>query len=101
MRADNAIQLLGIEEYREFYTKDLSGGTQRKLSVAMSLANSPAVCLLDEPSTGLDPGSRRVLWGVLKKELANRVGLITTHAMEEAEYLSDRIGERTIWVDLT
>ena len=73
-----------------------SGGMKRRLSVAMSLIGSPAVCYLDEPSTGLDPASRRNLWGVVAEAKKNRAIILTTHSMEEAEALCDRLG---IFVD--
>lgn len=83
---------MGIEEYSDYYAKDLSGGTQRKLSMAMAIINDPTVCLLDEVSTGMDPASRRALWTVIRGTLSNRASILTTHSMEEAEALCTRIG---------
>ncbi|EGD78617.1 hypothetical protein PTSG_11760 [Salpingoeca rosetta] len=85
------LSLLSIEEHEKKQAKQLSGGTQRKLSVAISLINSPDVCLLDEPSTGLDPQSRRVLWNVIKRRLRSTAAVLTTHSMEEAEALCNKI----------
>lgn len=73
-----------------------SGGMKRRLSVAISLMGTPAVVYLDEPSTGLDPASRRNLWDVVKNANRNRGIILTTHSMEEAEVLCDRLG---IFVD--
>ncbi|KAG1674978.1 hypothetical protein FOA52_014773 [Chlamydomonas sp. UWO 241] len=73
-----------------------SGGMKRRLSVAISFMGSPKVIYLDEPSTGLDPASRRQLWNVVRSERAGRVCILTTHSMEEAEVLCDRLG---IFVD--
>ena len=67
-------------------------GMKRRLSVAISLIGSPKVAYLDEPSTGLDPASRRNLWNVVKREKAGKAVILTTHSMEEAEVLCDRLG---------
>ena len=73
-----------------------SGGMKRRLSVAISFMGNPLVVYLDEPSTGLDPASRRNLWDVVKKGKRNSAIVLTTHSMEEAEVLCDRLG---IFVD--
>ena len=69
----------------------LSGGTKRKVHVAGALIGKSAVVLLDEPMSGLDPASRRLLRRTLRRETRNRVSVVTTHAMEDAESLADRI----------
>ncbi|EFH41006.1 hypothetical protein ARALYDRAFT_496338 [Arabidopsis lyrata subsp. lyrata] len=73
-----------------------SGGMKRRLSVAISLIGNPKVVYLDEPSTGLDPASRKNLWNVIKRAKQNTAIILTTHSMEEAEFLCDRLG---IFVD--
>ncbi|KAM5570710.1 ABC transporter A family member 7 [Rosa sericea] len=73
-----------------------SGGMKRRLSVAISLIGNPIAVYMDEPSTGLDPASRNTLWNVVKLAKQGRVIILTTHSMEEAEFLCDRIG---IFVD--
>ncbi|CAI9757523.1 unnamed protein product [Fraxinus pennsylvanica] len=73
-----------------------SGGMKRRLSVAISLIGDPKVVYMDEPSTGLDPASRKMLWNVVKRAKQNRAIILTTHSMEEAEHLCDRLG---IFVD--
>ncbi|XP_052175701.1 ABC transporter A family member 7-like isoform X2 [Diospyros lotus] len=73
-----------------------SGGMKRRLSVAISLIGDPKVVYMDEPSTGLDPASRNNLWNVVKQAKQNRAIILTTHSMEEAEHLCDRLG---IFVD--
>ncbi|KAK6123286.1 hypothetical protein DH2020_042963 [Rehmannia glutinosa] len=73
-----------------------SGGMKRRLSVAISLIGDPKVVYMDEPSTGLDPASRNLLWNVVKRAKQNRAIILTTHSMEEAEHLCDRLG---IFVD--
>ncbi|KAB1216655.1 ABC transporter A family member 8 [Morella rubra] len=73
-----------------------SGGMKRRLSVAISLIGDPKVVYMDEPSTGLDPASRNSLWNVVKRAKQDRAIILTTHSMEEAEVLCDRLG---IFVD--
>ncbi|CAI9266699.1 unnamed protein product [Lactuca saligna] len=73
-----------------------SGGMKRRLSVAISLIGDPKVVYMDEPSTGLDPTSRKNLWNVVKRAKQNCAIILTTHSMEEAENLCDRLG---IFVD--
>jgi len=69
----------------------MSGGMRRRLSLAMALAGDPAVVLLDEPTTGMDPVSQREVWEVLKVERRRRCVVLTTHDMEEADVLADRL----------
>ncbi|CAL0319926.1 unnamed protein product [Lupinus luteus] len=69
-----------------------SGGMKRRLSVAISLIGDPRVVYMDEPSTGLDPASRNLLWNVIKHAKQDRAIILTTHSMEEAEVLCDRLG---------
>ncbi|XWS51101.1 hypothetical protein CRYUN_Cryun12cG0147500 [Craigia yunnanensis] len=73
-----------------------SGGMKRRLSIAISLIGDPKVVYMDEPSTGLDPASRNSLWSVVKRAKQDRAIILTTHSMEEAEVLCDRLG---IFVD--
>lgn len=73
-----------------------SGGMKRRLSIAISLIGNPKVVYLDEPSTGLDPASRNMLWEAVAKAKQDKAIILTTHSMEEAEHLCDRIG---IFVD--
>ncbi|EFJ28933.1 ATP-binding cassette transporter [Selaginella moellendorffii] len=69
-----------------------SGGMKRRLSVAISLIGHSKAVYMDEPSTGLDPASRRTLWNAIKKAKQDRAIILTTHSMEEAEALCDRVG---------
>lgn len=66
-----------------------SGGMKRRLSVAISFVGDPRVVFLDEPSTGLDPASRRSLWDVVTRSKAGRGVLLTTHSMEEAQVIDE------------
>ncbi|KAF8709133.1 P-loop containing nucleoside triphosphate hydrolase protein, partial [Rhizoctonia solani] len=74
------------------YANKLSGGNQRKLSLAIALLGSPAVVLIDEFSTGVDPSTKRDLWDTLRRVSMGKAVLLTTHAMEEVTALADRIG---------
>lgn len=84
------IRRLGLQEHCNKLAKKLSGGTKRKLSLAIALISSPDVLLLDEPSSGMDPAAKRALWSTLSSVAAGRVLVITTHSMEEADALCDR-----------
>ena len=71
-----------------------SGGMMRRLEIAQALVNRPKVLFLDEPSIGLDPNARRIIWGLIKKlrDEFNTTIMMTTHDMGEADELCDRIG---------
>ena len=71
---------------------NLSGGQKRRLSVAMAFAGKSKVIILDEPTSGMDTSSRRYIWDMLKDYKNDRIILLTTHFMDEADYLGDRIG---------
>lgn len=88
---DKMTELFRMHEVENTRAKTLSGGWQRKLSIAMALISEPEVLFLDEPTLGLDVLTRRELWKMIES-LKNRVTIIlTTHHMEEAENLADRI----------
>jgi len=70
---------------------ELSGGMRRRVSVAISIVSDPKIIFFDEPSTGLDPENRRQLWDILVKLKGKRAMLLTTHSMEEADVLCNRI----------
>lgn len=72
--------------------KNLSGGSKRKLSVAIALIGGSKFVLLDEPTSGMDLSSRRKLWDMLKNYKNDRIIILTTHYMDEADILGDRIG---------
>lgn len=86
------IRSLDLAESLSKPTKQLSGGQKRKLSVLLALVGSPAVIMLDEPTSGLDVDSRRKIWEVIKGIKKDKIILMTTHYMDEAEELGDRIG---------
>lgn len=91
-KVDEAIAQVKLTEFKNFPSSSLSGGMKRRLSVAISLVGDPKIVFLDEPSTGLDPENRRQLWEVLAKCQKNRAIFITTHMMEEADALCNRVG---------
>ena len=89
---DEVLGLVSLEEKRGTWTSRLSGGQRQRLAVACALVGDPELLFLDEPTTGLDPQSRRQLWDVVQS--FGRRGLtvlLTTHAMDEAERLCDRV----------
>lgn len=91
---DEALKSVNLAEAatRQKLSGEYSGGMKRRLSVAISLIGSPLVVYLDEPSTGLDPASRHQLWEAILKAKKDRTIILTTHSMEEAEVLCDKIG---------
>lgn len=91
-RAKDAVARVGLEEVADRLNRLLSGGMKRKVLVAMVLASDADFIFLDEPSTGLDPISRQELWKLLLQLGRDRFVLLTTHYLEEAERVADRIG---------
>jgi lipooligosaccharide transport system ATP-binding protein len=91
-RADRLIEFVQLEERADAKVEPLSGGMRRRLTIARSLINEPEVLLLDEPTTGLDPQARHVVWDRLfQLKRAGATLLLTTHYMDEAEQLCDRL----------
>ncbi|CAG8495571.1 10808_t:CDS:2 [Ambispora gerdemannii] len=87
-----ALEQVRLEPFAGRLTKGLSGGEKRRLSIAIALIGNPAVVFLDEPTTGLDPEVRRLIWNIVHDAKAGRTIVLTTHSMEEAEVLCNRIG---------
>ena len=90
-RVERTIADFRLEEVQNQYARTLSGGWKRKLSIAMALISGPKVLFLDEPTLGLDVLARRELWRLIEKLKGNMTIILTTHYMEEAEQLSDRL----------
>ena len=92
-RVNEVIELTGLEEKAKAYTVHLSGGQRQRLALGIALINKPRILLLDEPTTGLDPSSRREIWKILLdlKKFEKTTMILTTHYMEEASYLCDMI----------
>jgi ABC-2 type transport system ATP-binding protein len=89
---DELVRIVGLESKRDSWVSKLSGGQKQRLSIACALAGDPDLLFLDEPTTGLDPQSRRQLWGILEQfKSGGGTVLLTTHYMDEAEALCDRV----------
>jgi len=87
-----AMDRVSLGEKKDAWIKNLSGGQKQRLAVATALVGDPNLIFLDEPTTGLDPSSRRELWGIIESFAdAGKTVLLTTHYMEEAERLCDRV----------
>ena len=92
LRAQALLRLMKLEEYQDRSVETLSGGMKRRLAIARGLINSPEVIFLDEPTTGLDPQARIWIWDFFKHLKSEKSTLIlTTHYMEEAEQMCDRV----------
>jgi ABC-2 type transport system ATP-binding protein len=90
---DELLQIVELESKRASWVGKLSGGQKQRLSIACSLAGDPDLLFLDEQTTGLAPQSRRQLWNILERfRAAGGTILLTTHYMDEAEALCDRVG---------
>lgn len=91
-KINELVELFKLDEVLKQKAKTLSGGWQRKVSIAIALINEPKILFLDEPTLGLDVIARKELWNVIEKLKGKITIILTTHYMEEAESLSDRIG---------
>ncbi len=89
---DETLELVGLEEFKKFYPKQLSGGLLRRLNIACGIAHKPKLIFLDEPTVAVDPQSRNNILDGIKKLRDNGATIIyTTHYMEEVEIICDRI----------
>ena len=89
---EDAIELVGLSEYKKFYPKQLSGGLLRRLNIACGIAHKPKLIFLDEPTVAVDPQSRNsILDGIKKLRKDGATIVYTTHYMEEVEILCDRV----------
>ena len=92
-RADDLVDRLRLGDHRDMAPQELSGGLRRRVLVGIAMLARPSLLVLDEPTAGLDPQSRRDMWSVVTQYKAEGTAvLLTTHYMEEAEELSDRVG---------
>jgi ABC-2 type transport system ATP-binding protein len=90
---DDLLRLLQLEDKADVYQSKLSGGQRQRLALGLALVNQPELVFLDEPTTGLDPQARQVLWALVRQlKSEGRTVLLTTHYMDEAQALCDRIG---------
>ncbi|KAJ6676811.1 ATP-BINDING CASSETTE TRANSPORTER SUBFAMILY A ABCA [Salix viminalis] len=90
--AQESLAQVKLTESAKVRARSYSGGMRRRLSVAISLLGDPKLVILDEPTTGMDPISRRHVWDIIQNTKKGRAIILTTHSMEEADVLSDRIG---------
>lgn len=87
-----ALELVHLEHKKKTLVRNLSSGQKKRLELALAVINDPEVVFLDEPTTGLDPNARRVVWEIIKDlKRKNTSVLFTTHYMDEAESISDRV----------
>ncbi len=86
-----ALSSLRMPEKRDAWAKDLSGGQKRRLNIAMACIGDPDAIILDEPTAGIDPFSRRQCWDLIQEYRPGRTIILTTHFMDEAELLGDRV----------
>ncbi|KAJ4824170.1 ATP-binding cassette sub- A member 2 [Turnera subulata] len=92
MIAEESLAKVKLTESAKVRARSYSGGMRRRLSVAIALMGDPKLVILDEPTTGMDPISRRHVWDIIQNAKKGRSIVLTTHSMEEADILSDRIG---------
>ncbi len=88
---DSVLNMVQLKERADQFARQYSGGMKRRLSVAMSTVGDVEILFLDEPTTGLDPVSRRHVWDAINYMKKDRVVVLTTHNMEEADFLADTI----------
>ena len=86
------LKQMGLEEHSKKRVSQLSGGMKRRVSIGIALCGDTKLVLLDEPTSGLDPVNRQQIWEIVKKLKASRAILLTTHLMDEAEALCDKLG---------
>jgi ABC-2 type transport system ATP-binding protein len=86
------LETMGLTDRAKDQVRKFSGGMKRRLSIAMALIHNPQVLFLDEPTLGLDPQARRAVWEYIARLKGDKTILLTTHYMEEADFLADRIG---------
>jgi ATP-binding cassette subfamily A (ABC1) protein 3 len=90
-QVEKMLREIDLYEVKDQLSKTLSGGQKRKLSVAIAMIGNSKIVMLDEPTSGMDTSARRRLWDMLKKNKQDRIVILTTHYMDEADILGDRI----------
>jgi len=90
-RSEELLKVMGLVERGKDRVRKFSGGMKRRLSIAMAMVHDPSILFLDEPTLGLDPQARRATWEHIAQMKGRKTILLTTHYMEEADFLSDRV----------
>ena len=91
IRSQQLLETMGLSDRAKDQVRKFSGGMKRRLNIMMALIHNPKVLFLDEPTLGLDPQARRVIWEYIAQLKGERTILLTTHYMDEADFLADRI----------
>merc|ERR1719159_45269 len=89
---NSTLEKLTLSQYADRQSGTFSGGNRRKLSIGIALVGNPKIVFLDEPTTGVDPESRRFMWKLISTTMQGRSVILTTHSMHECEALCQRIG---------
>ena len=92
IRSQQLLEIMGLAERAKEQVRKFSGGMKRRLNIMMALIHNPEVLFLDEPTLGLDPQARRAIWEYIAQLKGGKTILLTTHYMDEADFLADRIG---------
>ncbi len=91
-KSGELLELVELNEVKDVYFQNLSGGQKQKVGICLALVNDPELVFLDEPTTGLDPKARRKIWELIRKlKKEGRTVILTTHYLEEAQMLADRV----------
>lgn len=92
LQTNDLLELVDLDDKKDARVDGLSGGQHKRLSIALAVVNDPEIIFLDEPTTGLDPQARRMIWGIVDRfRDQGKTVVVTTHYIEEAEYLCDRV----------
>jgi ABC-2 type transport system ATP-binding protein len=92
IRSQELLETMGLESRAKDQVRKFSGGMKRRLNIIMALVHNPEIVFLDEPTLGLDPQARRAIWEYIVRLKREKTILLTTHYMDEADFLADRIG---------
>ncbi len=92
IRSKQLLETMGLADRAKDQVRKFSGGMKRRLSIMMALVHNPQILFLDEPTLGIDPQARRAVWEYIVQFKGDKTILLTTHYMEEADFLADRIG---------
>lgn len=88
---DENLEKFNLTAKQTAFAGEISGGQKRKLQLAIALLGNSKIVLLDEPTSGMDPTARRETWEIIKQAKEDKIIILTTHYMDEAEFLADRV----------